>query len=786
MNSVTAKLEKHPKPEGCGGQHGDAKPESRNSRFPLLPADYDFSKILAVLRAKNLDLEHAESIYPCSSMQESLYMGQEMSSGTELVYQTRGLFSIPACYDAGLVCDVWNGIVRRHQSLRTTYVEASDISSDRLLDAVVLRDLPDCVVVEGTTFATVDEIRRGLAGPCSSGFARYGHLLTIYSDPGTPRLVGGRRLICKIEIPHMAVDGSSLCILLDELSQGLRSRNTGTAVARMPTATQYEEYIKYLQHRESSGDVEALEYWIDYLDGTKPCFFPTLCEPPVATSTATSASSGSSSHSIPIDVPFNDLRVFCRKNKATISNALQTVWALLLQTYAGGSDVCFGYLSSGRSVPIAGAATIVGPLMNLLVSRVTDLDDKSLGDVVAKMRSDFINALPHQTFPIHKVHSILGANETRLFNTIVTSYYAPSMLAEGDDAEVPVKLIESHNASNFQLVLKIVYSDTDILVRLAYSPSLLSAAAATKVASTFESILHKMVVAADINSEPALLDAISAQDLEQISAWNWQTLSAHLNGPLPKACVHWLVQDRARLQPSAPAICAWDGEMDYQALERASSAVAHAIHTLGIGPGAFVPLCFEKSLWYTVALLAVLKSGNAFVPLDPSNPTARAATMLHQLGIGEHSGLILCSRLQHARCAPLAQHVLTVPLDDDEPPAVSESLPCAPLSGPGLSSRPVVSLPMGCPDDAAYIIFTSGSTGEPKGVVVEHGAYAFAARAHKSGLRLEETSRVLQFASYGFDTSKQPSWVQPARNLFLAATCSDRVYFQAWRTISRP
>ncbi|WYZ42235.1 hypothetical protein EsH8_V_001130 [Colletotrichum jinshuiense] len=686
-------------------------------KLSLMPFNYNFDKIYDELRGKyGLGSEDIETVYPCSPMQESMYIGRKM--GSKRLYRTRGLFEVKAL-DLSHFEAAWNNVVRRHQTLRTVYVETSDPSSGRLLDAVVLK-----TTVEKVMATQVDDIedvkRRFTAGDHeeeSLGMEESQHRVTIYR---TTRETRHTQTMFEADLSHLTVDGSSFMIIINELARSLQ----GSPLAGL--APGYSQYIDYLQNQVDEDG--ALDYWIEYLDGAEPFLFPVMNE--------NHAGAGGTFQVVDmlLDTNFSDLGIFCRNQNVTISNVLQAVWATVLYMYTDDPDVCFGYLSSGRSIPIPGVSEIVGPMMNLLVCRVNGIANISLGGLLATIRDDFVNSLPHQCFSIGKVQRILGTNETKLFNTIMTSYYSPSTLNNsGDDV---FKLVASHNATDFDLVLKVIYTDLDIRARIAYSTAILSAAMAKNVSQSFSCILRRLIDMENPDIPIHQVISISPWDMNQVTAWN------HRNKPPAAQAVpiHQLIEIQSQLRPDAPAIYAWDGEMTYRELNEAATVVGHQIVSLGIGTGAFVALFFEKSKWYSVALLGVLKSGHPFVPIEISNPAARREEILQQLGISERSGLIICSRDQAASLKSFARHLLAI--DGENLVAVA--------SADGIHPLPIVSL-----TDPAYVIFTSGSTGTPKGVVVEHGAYAYATQAHSTGIHIDANSRVLQFASYGFDTSME-------------------------------
>ncbi|KEQ78403.1 amino acid adenylation, partial [Aureobasidium pullulans EXF-150] len=221
------------------------------------------------------------------------------------------------------------------------------------------------------------------------------------------------------------------------------------------------------------------------------------------------------------------------------------------------------------------------------------------------------------------------------------------------------------------------------------------------------------------------LEMLSSQDLETI--WGWNSLvppSIHGN-------VHGAIEINVQKTPWAPAVCAWDGQFTYEDIWELSDRLFHRLAQYGCEPGQIVPICFEKTKWTIVAILAVLKTGAAFVLLDPSLPRSRLRLITEKI-----SASVLLSSLQ---TASLGKSLLenTIILD----PTV--------LLGAELGPNCISSGSHQC--DRLYVSFTSGSSGNPKGVVITHANYCAAMWYRIKALSLGPHSRVFNFASYGFD-----------------------------------
>ncbi|KAL5423427.1 hypothetical protein PMIN04_003944 [Paraphaeosphaeria minitans] len=246
------------------------------------------------------------------------------------------------------------------------------------------------------------------------------------------------------------------------------------------------------------------------------------------------------------------------------------------------------------------------------------------------------------------------------------------------------------------------------------------------------------------STELGAIDIAGPLDVQHVLRWNVE--------PPPRVeetlCSLFLRQ--AQLQPNAPAVCSWDGDLTYAQLDNLSARLADLIRRQGVGRQGVVALCFDKSRVAVIAMLAVLRAGAAFVNLNLGIlPHQRQAAILS----ASDAALLLVDARNNDR---ISEHGTVSSLVVDYEVIAALPMPTTPF-------------PEVLPTDAAAITFTSGSTGTPKGIVVEHGSIATTCEAMASRLDLGPTSRVLQFASYTFDASVGDIFYALARG---ACVCS--------------
>ena len=384
-----------------------------------------------------------------------------------------------------------------------------------------------------------------------------------------------------------------------------------------------------------------------------------------------------------------------QKNPVAISSTLQLAWALVLTAYTDCHDVVFGLSIQGPADPVASVCPV----------RVNVQPDLAVDKALALLDKHSLLSSHHQSSP-----EIAGR-----FPNVLAIHHGPK--------ERTTKFYEGSPEIHPLLVTGEVL-DKGLHIHLQYDPEVISPAMGQMV---LDQLVH---VVSSIRSNPTSrlesLLGICPMGLKQAQQWNSRL---QLHGK--ETCIHDVIAEKSRQHPSAPAICAWDGNMTYSELDTKSNQLADRLTAFSPEPEKFVGLLFQKSMWTAVSMLGVMKAGNAFVLLDPSLPDQRLKTLC---GISR-AVMILTQPEQFSRAHQLGPPVM-VTQEECRVPSPRSSI-----------------LPQVKPYHAAYAAFTSGSSGEPKGVVVDHRAVCSGVDAYCSSLGLDSQSRVFQFASYSFTIS---------------------------------
>ena len=234
----------------------------------------------------------------------------------------------------------------------------------------------------------------------------------------------------------------------------------------------------------------------------------------------------------------------------------------------------------------------------------------------------------------------------------------------------------------------------------------------------------------------AELDITDHEQKQQMLSWNPpDPFAAQVN-----ACMHDLVSAKLDQMPDSEAVCSWEGSLTYLELNRLSSVAANRLQSVGVGPGHYVPFAYEKSIWAVVAMLAILKAGGAFVPLNPQDPKAR----LEQILLAVSAQVVVTSEGFVGLFRGIVNQVVVISKETVQ----SRDLTCS--NGQNGNVKTVTR--SACPEDPIFVLFTSGSTGTAKGMIHTHRSSCTHAFSHGRAMGYHG-ARVLQFAAYTFDVA---------------------------------
>ncbi|KAL2670220.1 hypothetical protein Neosp_014687 [[Neocosmospora] mangrovei] len=680
-------------------------PEPTLSDFPLLSLTYDRLRLLTEEKLPEAgvgSMDLVEDAYPCSPMQSGLLISTTKNNAFYAAYtlhEVKSRSGLPV--DVTRLTNAWKRMIEYHPMLRTIFVE-SVAQQDSLYDQVVLKEVDFPLIVSEKD--TEEDALAALGAPPlhqkdNSQLLHHFEVCTTKSG----------KVFCRLDISHIIMDGTSLSILFRDLTMAYEG-NCGSGEGPL-----YRNYIKHLQDQAIQ---PGIDYWKSYLAGVEPCHFPVLDDGNVTESKDLRY----------LRVKFGELaklQSLCDDQGVTIVNAIYAAWALTLRLYTSSEDVCFGYLTSSRDLQIQGIHDVVGPVINIVPCRVNVGASTTLGDMMSLVQRDYLDSLDYRHTPLAEVQHALHLSDIALFNTAVSYRKLLPTLQSPPDL-VFEECRPTYDPDEYNVSVNIEAGENDMAIDLMYWSDTLSDGQAANVASTFTKALTNVLH--HCNRPVAQLDHLGSWHRQQLCEWNKQMPEA------VESCLHDLFKQQALSRPNAPALASWDMNFTYAELDDASTKLAHHIISLGVGVEDFVLVCFDKSAFAIVAMLAILKAGGAAVPLDPAHPDSalrfRAEDTGASFALVSPSAVPRISTMVKTTVAVDAQLLQTISITQDG-----------------------VSLPKVTPNNACFVIYTSGSSGTPKGVVLEHRGIATNAEYSGPKLGYEQDSRVLQFASHTFDNS---------------------------------
>lgn len=660
-----------------------------------------------------------DSPLPLSFAQQRLWFLNQLEPENSFYNQAMA-FRVTGSLDRSALQQALNEIVKRHEVLRTSFVLVGSQPAQ-----VIIPDLK--IELE------VIDLRQLSSDARDEEAARMGitHAQRPFNLSQAPLLLallfrlGEEDQIVVMVMHHIISDGWSLKILINEIEALYEAYSDGKGSPLPELPIQYADYACW-QREWLQGDAleEQLNYWKSQLTGAPAALELPTDRPRPRTQSYRGATQFIQ---IPTDV-VEDLKRLSKQENASLFMTMLAAFSTLLYRYSGQPDIVIGSPIANRTrAEIEG---LIGFFVNTLALRTDLTGEPNFRELVRRVRGMTLGAYEHQDLPFEKLveelQPVRDLSRSPVFQVMfsVESVALPAPQVPGLDFSVADSVIP---VSKFDITLTINEHPDAMDGWLSYSTDLFDAESMERLLGSFQCLLAAAVnnPESPVWALPILTERQKEQVVEQ---WN-QTAQDYDE----RLCVHELFERRARANGEQVAVI-YDGQqMSYAELDRRANQLANYLRSRAVGPDVSVGVCMQRGIELVIGLLAILKAGAAYVPLDPSYPTDRLSYMVEDAGVK----LILTQQKLMGIVSGCAAKRVVIEKQRRKIEKQSGSKPDS-----GVSSENLV-----------YVIYTSGSTGKPKGVMIDHRGINNCLAWMQSTYQLEHTDRFLMRTSLNFDPS---------------------------------
>ncbi|MEV0414697.1 amino acid adenylation domain-containing protein [Streptomyces sp. NPDC050448] len=648
-------------------------------------------------------------VWPTTPVQSGMLFHTLLADSSFDAYHMQLVFHLSGTVDPQRMQRAAEALLRRHPSLRAAFVDRAD--------GDVVQVIPETVTLPwqylDLTAAGVDErtetFEQFLAQDRAAHFDVDSppliRLALAVLEPGRAELV--------MTAHHVLIDGWSMPLLMRDLLLLYASRGDPAA---LPGTRDFGEFLSW---RARQDEAESARVWAAELDGVEEA---TLLAP------GSEDAGAEGVDQVEITLPLDEARALTRRASewgVTINTLVQGAWALLLGQLTGRQDVLFGATVSGRPPEVTDVDSMVGMFINTLPVRVEYAPGDTLAEVLTRLQSRQAGLLDHHYYGLSEIQQSVGLPS--LFDTLVVFESYPvdreGLSAATDAADgIAFTGLRASTATNYPLTLMAAV-DPHLQLILQYAQGVFDRDTVEVFAARLVRVLRQL----------ALTPEVKAADIDILDPAERDRLLGEFNDtavPTPDVTINGLVEAQAARTPDEVAVVAEGASLTYREVNARADRLARELAGRGVGPESVVAVSLPRSADLVVALLAVLKAGGAYLPVDPKYPSHRLAAILEEA----RPRLVLTDS---ATVEVLPAH--------DAPDVFLDELD---LSGDGTS----LELPLHA-DQLAYVMYTSGSTGKPKGVAITHANVVNGVLRLASRVGMEQGKRLLAGTSVNFDVS---------------------------------
>ncbi len=655
---------------------------------------------------------------PLSPGQETLWFLDQLEPGNT-TYNCPAVVRMTGPLDPEVCRRAFEAIVHRHEALRSTFHARGE---ERVVEVMPPTPLP----MEMTDLGGLPpEQREAKARQLCDAEGRkpfdlsHGPMLRL----AVLRLAPEDHFIL-MTVHHIAYDGWSTGVLVHEFTTLYRAIAEGRSVEFPPLTIQYPDFAYWQRRWLAEGRLQGqLDFWKKQLRGIPPLLALPTDRPRPQVWTFRGAA-------VPLSFPQSlvaGLRALGQTEGATLFMTLLAAFQTLLHRYTGQDDVCIGSPIANRNR--AGVEGLIGFVVNTLVLRGELAGDPTFRELLRRTRETALAAYRHQDVPFERVMQAVSPNRdarhASLFQVLFVLQNAPIHIPPLPGITARMQFDSHNGTAKFDLTLGLTEVPDGLVGILEYNTDLFDRATVERMAAHLRRLLEEVV--ADASRPIAALPLLGEDEATRLLALGVGDRFVGRAG----RCVHHLFEAQAADRPNAEAVVCGSERVTYRELNRRANRLAHHLRRRGVGPDVLVGLCVEKSVEMVIGVLATLKAGAAYVPLDPALPRERLGVVLADC----RPALVLTQRRLAADLPFDADRVEL--LDGDTPPSSGE------VDGnPSSDVRP---------ENLAYVIYTSGSTGMPKGCMIEHRGVVNAFDGWNAAYGLSDFQSHLQMANFAFD-----------------------------------
>ncbi len=624
---------------------------------------------------------------PLTEAQKEIWHASQLGEDAARAYNDSVLAHIKGDLNVEALRRSLDALVGRHEALRTTFHSSGEYQQIAPSGSMTVPLVDLTALGETEKNAEMSEL---LASEAREAFdLAEGPLSRVQLVK-----LGDEHHVLVFVAHHIVCDGWSFAVILSELCELYSAEAQGTR-PEIPEAAQFSEFARWDSEKMFGAEGKIAEkYWLEQFASP-----PAALDLPYDRPRPSNKTFNAAVESFILDETLlKDLKRLGAKNGATLFATLLAGFNVLLNRLSGQSDLVVAVPAAGQSM--IGEDRLVGHCANLLPVRSEVRSDESFADYIKRVKKTVLDAYEHQNYTYGLLVQRLALPRDPSRSPLLSAMFNidRSGFKGLDLGGLELEITTNRKAyATFDIYFNMLETDNGVVIDCEYNTDLFDAATIGRWLGHYSALLAGAV--ADSALAVAHLPLLAGNERNrQLDEWN----ATAREYPRDR-CVHQLVEEQAGRTPDAVAVEIEGETLTYGELDKKANRLANYLLSNGVGHGSLVGICVERSLDMMIGLLGIMKSGAAYVPVDPAYPAERVNAIL------EDSGVTTIVTQAHL-AFDLRERVSQVICIDIEWDTVAE---CG-------AERPVTET---APDSLAYVIYTSGSTGKPKGVQIEHRAF---------------------------------------------------------------